>query len=459
MTISVGNVVENALPDSANDVGKWRILKNIAIISVAFLLQFTAFQGTGNLQSSINADGGLGTMSLSAVFGAIIISCIFIPTLAIKKLTTKWTLCCSMLCYVPYLAAQFYPRIYTLIPAGCLAGLGAAPMWASQSTYLAQVAHVYARITNQSIEAIIVRFFGIFYLCWDSAELWGNLISSLILSPPPTQSSNATEDYSLCGANFCAANLKEIPNLQRPADREIFLIMGIYLACIFLAVILLACFLDPLTMYGEQKGGEVSIAKLLQASFKQFCKTNQLLMIPLTISVGIEQAILAADLTQAFISCTLGIDEIGFILVSFGIFDGFCSVLFGFLTKRHGRIRILVIGLSAMFGSYFVMLFWHPTPHERWMFFVVCGLYALADAIMQTQLNGIYGAIFAQNKEAAFSNYRLWESIGFLMTYALSTTLCARFKLIGALGVLAVGVAGWTVVECREKYSKVNRAT
>lgn len=39
---------------------KWRILKNIAAVSFAFMVQFTAFQGTANLQSSINAKEGLG---------------------------------------------------------------------------------------------------------------------------------------------------------------------------------------------------------------------------------------------------------------------------------------------------------------------------------------------------------------------------------------------------------------
>ncbi|GAB0098723.1 MFS transporter superfamily [Sergentomyia squamirostris] len=439
-------------------VGKWRILKNIGIISLAFLLQFTAFQGTGSLQSSIN--GGLGTLSLSAVFGAIVVSCVFIPTLAIKKFTAKWTLCFSMLCYVPYLAAQFYPRTYTLIPAGVLVGLGAAPMWAAQSSYLSQVAHVYAQVTNQSVKAIIVRFFGIFYLYWQSAELWGNLISGLVLSSAK-KPQNTTTDYTLCGANFCSSNFDEIPNLDRPPDHEIFTIMGIYLACIFLAVLLLTCFLDPLSTFGLKQRDEekVTVGHLLVATFRQLKRINQMLLVPLTIFIGIEQANFAADLTQAFIGCTLGIDQIGFILVGFGICNSVCSVLFGFLTKMYGRIKILLIGLFSISACYFLMLFWKPTPDEKWMFFLICGLYAVGDSILQIQMNGIYGAIFAKNEEAAFSNYRLWESTGCLVMYALSTTLCARTKLIGALGVLAIGVTGWTIVEFRVKNDKISHET
>lgn len=158
---------------------KWRILKNIAMISLAFMVQFTAFQGTANLQSSINAAEGLGTVSLSAIYAALVVSCIFIPTFLIKRLTVKWTLCLSLLCYAPYIGSQFYPRFYTLVPAGVLLGLGAAPMWAAKATYLTQVGGIYAKLTDQPVDGIIVRFFGFFFLAWQTAELWGNLVSSL----------------------------------------------------------------------------------------------------------------------------------------------------------------------------------------------------------------------------------------------------------------------------------------
>jgi hypothetical protein len=158
---------------------KWRILKNIAAVSLAFMVQFTAFQGTANLQSSINAAEGLGTVSLSAIYAALVVSCIFLPTFLIKRLTVKWTLCFSMLMYAPYIGAQFFPRFYTLVPAGVILGLGAAPMWASKATYLTQVGGVYAKLTDQPVDAIVVRFFGFFFLAWQTAELWGNLISSL----------------------------------------------------------------------------------------------------------------------------------------------------------------------------------------------------------------------------------------------------------------------------------------
>ncbi len=41
--------------------------------------------------------------------------------------------------YSVYVAAQFYPEFYTLIPAAIVVGLGAAPMWSAQCTYLTRL--------------------------------------------------------------------------------------------------------------------------------------------------------------------------------------------------------------------------------------------------------------------------------------------------------------------------------
>ncbi|CAH2217480.1 jg25439, partial [Pararge aegeria aegeria] len=64
---------------------------------------------------------------------------------------------------------------------------------------------------------------------------------------------------------------------------------------------------------------------------------------------------------------------------------------------------------------------------------------------------GLYGVLFRRNKEAAFSNYRLWESAGFVVAYAYSTHLCARMKLYVLMVALLVGVAGYIIVEILHK--------
>lgn len=126
-------------------------------------------------------------------------------------------------------------------------------MWASKATYLTQVGQVYAKITDQAVDAIIVRFFGFFFLAWQTAELWGNLISSLVLSSGAHGSGSGGNQswteatLSSCGANFCVVASAENANLERPPNDEIYLISTIYLGCIVGAVIIIALLLDPLS--------------------------------------------------------------------------------------------------------------------------------------------------------------------------------------------------------------------
>ncbi|XP_068966026.1 UNC93-like protein isoform X1 [Bombus flavifrons] len=434
---------------------KWRILKNISTVSVAFMVQFTAFQGTANLQSSINASDGLGTVSLSAIYAALVLSCIFVPTFVIKRLTVKWTLCVSMLCYAPYIGSQFYPKFYTLVPAGVLLGLGAAPMWAAKATYLTQVGGVYAKLTDQPVDAIVVRFFGFFFLAWQTAELWGNLVSSLVLTGEEFGGGgNRTTNWNkikFCGADFCVLGNGAHETLDRPPESEIYEISAIYLTCVIIAVIIVALFVDPLSRYGEKQrkvdSQELSGIQLLSATAYQLKKPYQQLLIPITIWIGMEQAFIGADFTQAYISCALGVHRVGYVMICFGVVNAICSLVFGSLMKFVGRQPLMVLGAIVHVSLIVVLLHWKPNPDNPYVFYTVSGLWGVGDAVWQTQVNGLYGTLFRRNKEAAFSNYRLWESAGFVIAYAYSTHLCARMKLYVMLTVLLIGTIGYIIVE------------
>jgi hypothetical protein len=69
---------------SERGVGKWRIVRDVLMISFAFMVHFTAFIGTSHLQSSVNAAEGLGTTSLMTIYIGMSLSAIFLPVFLIK---------------------------------------------------------------------------------------------------------------------------------------------------------------------------------------------------------------------------------------------------------------------------------------------------------------------------------------------------------------------------------------
>ncbi|XP_035795962.1 UNC93-like protein [Anopheles albimanus] len=268
--------------------------------------------------------------------------------------------------------------------------------------------------------------------------------------------SHTNEDaLSYCGANFCVVGTSDNSNLQRPPDSEIYEISAIYLSCIVGAVIIIAIFLDPLSRYGERRRGsisatEISGMQLLSATFKQLKKANQQLLILITVFIGMEQAFIGADFTQAYVSCALGIHQIGYVMICFGVVNAICSIIFGSAMKYIGRVVIIILGAIVHGGCIIYLLYWRPHPDHQIVFFILSGLWGIGDAVWQTQINGLYGALFRRNKEAAFSNYRLWESVGFVVAYAYSTALCARMKLYLLFGVLVCGMIGYTIVEIHQ---------
>lgn len=59
----------------------------------------------------------------------------------------------------------------------------------------------------------------------------------------------------------------------------------------------------------------------------------------------------------------------------------------------------------------------------------------------------LYGILFPLDKEAAFSNYRMWESMGFVIAFAYSTFLCLEYKLYIMLGFLVLSGFTYPIVE------------
>ena len=107
--------IQSEEPSAETKSQKRRIYKNVFLVSVSFLLLFVAFESMSKLQSSINTVDNLGLWSSVVVYASLIISCLFVPSLVISKLTIKWTMVIAVICYSTYIAAQFYPEVLVFL--------------------------------------------------------------------------------------------------------------------------------------------------------------------------------------------------------------------------------------------------------------------------------------------------------------------------------------------------------
>ena len=131
---------------------------------------------------------------------------------------------------------------------------------------------------------------------------------------------------------------------------------------------------------------------LLMATFKHMAKPYQLLIIPLTIWSGLEQGFFLSDFTAGFISCLFGVDQIGWTLITYGVCDALFSLGFGVIMKYTGRPLIYVLGASINLSVIFTLMFWNleeeKIQDQQYVLFIVAGLWGIADAVWQTQING-----------------------------------------------------------------------
>ena len=192
----------------------------------------------------------------------------------------------------------------------------------------------FAKLEGSDPEAIVVKFFGIFFFFFQCNAILGNIISTAVLSSGTSTYVELTdEQMGRCGSSFCSqapvpdtvtdesliaptlggllnatteGEVEDVPNGNFATDiSKIYIMAGIYLACSITAAILIALFVDPLHKFGitdEKKDKEkLTGLQLLVATFRHMVRKEQLLIIPLTFWSGIEQGFFGADFTAVSI--------------------------------------------------------------------------------------------------------------------------------------------------------------
>ena len=143
---------------------KKKIMKNIFLISLSFFCNFTSYSGLSKLQSSLHRVDGMGVITQSVLYVTLVISCLFVPKPFISLIGHKWAMTISYSGYILWMAANGYAVWGTMVTTSILVGLCAAPLWTAQSSYFTRSAVRYAKISGEAEDAVVARFFGIFFM-------------------------------------------------------------------------------------------------------------------------------------------------------------------------------------------------------------------------------------------------------------------------------------------------------
>ncbi|CAF3981831.1 unnamed protein product [Adineta steineri] len=456
-------------------VKKWRIWKNLFVICIAWVLQFTAFHGISNLQSSLNAKGNVGMNSMAIIYAFLIFSSALLPHPMMSIFGMKWTIVIGQFGYLAFIAANLKPIPALMYPASVLVGLGGAVLWTSKNAYVTQIGMLHAESKGKKPETGVTQFFGIFFACFQTSQIWGNLISYLVLQPTAKSKvhneistgsvvqrifiknvTNLTRKDYQCGAGF---NEKDFhSDHSAPVSKNLaFTLCYIYIGLIVASIILIALLLDQRRSKTDSKSSIKAQLKNslhhVASTFKHLRHLNQILLIPFTLWSGLEQPYITAQFTKGFITCAVGIKYVGLVMIVYGVCDALSSFSFGHIAKYIGRMYCLMFAASINYALIITMLLWVPRENQLWVLFILAGLWGVADGCWQTQIAAAYGTLFTEN-ESAFSNFHLWESLGFVIAYVYTPRIRIRYAHIILLCVLTLSMICYTIIEIRERQKK-----
>ena len=287
--------------------------KDLGVLMVVYWLMYTAFTPTEMLQSSLNTESGLGKASLS-----IAASMNFLATMlqykAIQLLKPKGILMfgCSM--HMLYIAANLYPRWWTMLFAGMPLGLGGSLHWIGAGHYVTMVTKIYAETTGGDYNHLASLFQGIFFVGFALGGTTGGIIASLVLQEgSQTQTGNFTHDSILntntsfdallntnlttinsCGIRGCPWNYD--PEISSAPEETVRMLFLIFIAVDICAIILTATCLSNYEMnIGSVKE---SLLETIKKTFRELNDIKLLLLIHCCITGGALQTFFTADFTQ-----------------------------------------------------------------------------------------------------------------------------------------------------------------
>nr|CAD7405802.1 unnamed protein product [Timema cristinae] len=427
----------------------WVVL-NVVSLGIAFMILSTAFDGTVDLQSSMNAGQGLGTISLTSMYIISVLSNLCLPMVIIRKVGCKRTVAVCFLAYIPFIIAQMDATYYTLIPGAILIGIALGPIYCAACTYLKVLAQVFSRPDESTSNTLVVRFLAVFYMFINLSQVWGNVVSAFVLSREAPYNSSVEMTISrICGANFCpndAANEAD-PNLWRPSKYEVDTIIKIYLSCTVIAFFIVMFGVSSLSKYRTEEDCGISAFDLLTSTVKMVKERNQLLLIPISLWLGTHKAFIEEEFTEAFVACAWGMGGIGNVMITYSVTTVLAAVVAGSTAHWVDRAPVLITATLLHASVVVAMLLWQPETTHKFIFFAMAMLWAVTGSVWLVHLTAMCGNIFPGREEAAFSNLRLWEALGFVIASGYSHQVCMRHKLYFQLGFVLTGTLCYLILE------------
>ncbi|KAL4235140.1 Ion channel regulatory protein UNC-93 [Mactra antiquata] len=408
----------------------------------------SAFNSFTSLQSSLNKEDGLGTTGLAVLYTMMLLSSLIMTPVSMSKLSSKWVMVISMFTYLIYVCTGFYSSWYTIIPASVIIGTGGSHLWLASQNYITDLARYYVSITGDKLQDTLTLFLGVFYAFLYTCNIWGNLISSFVFHRDEVNTTLIVNEQ-LCGPNFCPYVESNSTNIIKPPEKQIYIYTGACCGFIIVAMFLMIVLVTDISIESTSS----NVCTLIQQVSRQMCtsKTQHLLFFPSLLG-GLTFAFISGDFTQAYVSCSYGVKNVGLAMIVYGIFQSAGSIIFGKLNQYTGHLAIYIFGCLVQATLHIILLHWTPVSSQQYVIYILAAMCGIAGAVNIPMISALYNLYFTKNKVAAISSYRVLYAAGNAINMSYSNWLCSRYKLY-----ILVTIVGLSCISLIVQHIRYNR--
>lgn len=76
-------------------------------------------------------------------------------------------------------------------------------------------------------------------------------------------------------------------------------------------------------------------------------------------------------------------------MICFGVSNALAAMTIGHLVKTIGRAPVIAFGLALHVALMITLLIWLPGSKDKFVYFLISGLWGIADAVWLVNINGI----------------------------------------------------------------------
>ncbi|XP_052816107.1 protein unc-93 homolog A-like isoform X1 [Mya arenaria] len=461
---------------------KTRNMRNVIMVCLSNMFLYSAVFGLRNLQSSINTEAGVGVLSLAVFFSTYMIGS-FVSPFIVRRFPPRTCLCWSACGHIFNIVANYYPKVYTLVPSAALQGITSAVFLNAISTYITEVGLFEATMKKKSLETYISRYFGILSLSYQFATVVGNLVSSVIFMSAVTRTELHQQFYNenpnnasilvniyqdgnttyttnntdavvavpaTCGGQSCSME-SDVTGDSVFDDLDKLFLIGTYTSCGIISIVVIYCMLDKVPDFNPKKITCRDLGKGCVGIFKILIDRKFGLAVPLCLYTVLSSGFVVADILKSFITCPLGVQMVGYSMICYGVCGSLSSVAVAKFTRLTGRMPIVLLAAALNLGCLIGMMYWEPTELEKPWLLAMLGVWGFADGIWQSQTNSLISAVFADRYEEAFGSCRILQGVAGIAVFLMSNLLCMISKILFIVGACVVTTTCYIALEIAAK--------